>query len=224
MRIPSDDDLSKKAEPYWEDNVLQERHKKAIEDKKIQREGFPIGPIIFIFLAAALAFGGGIYFAKNTSQFDPLTYVPEIKTVEEEGNITPEEALKRKMAKGKKVFAQNCKTCHQENGQGIPGVYPSLVQSKWIKGNEQRSIAIVIQGLMGEIEVLGKKYNGVMAPLGNLSDKKIASVLTYIRMNEKWSNNASEVTEEQVKTTRERHSSRTNYWTGKEILELYPLE
>ena len=60
---------------------------------------------------------------------------------------------------------------------------------------------IVINGLSGEIEVLGKKYNGAMPPQGGqLSDYEIAAVLTNVRTS--FGNNDGMVTPDQVKSQR----------------------
>ena len=61
-----------------------------------------------------------------------------------------------------------------------------------------------MHGLMGEIEVNGDKYNGVMiapgVPPGSLTDQQIADVLTYIRND--CGNSASAVSPEEVANVR----------------------
>lgn len=83
--------------------------------------------------------------------------------------------------RGKGVFMQTCFVCHQMEGQGIPGQIPPLAKADYLMADKERSIRIVLQGMTGEVEVNGKKYNGVMTPLNNLSDPEIANVLTYVR-------------------------------------------
>ncbi len=85
--------------------------------------------------------------------------------------------------RGKGVFMQTCFVCHQMEGQGIPGQIPPLAKSDYLMADRERAIRIVLQGMTGEVEVNGKKYNGVMTPLNNLSDHEIANVLTYVRNN-----------------------------------------
>ena len=55
-----------------------------------------------------------------------------------------------------------CTTCHQANGQGIPGTYPPLAGSHIATGTPERPIAIVLHGLSGPITVEGKTYNNLM--------------------------------------------------------------
>ena len=85
------------------------------------------------------------------------------------------------MERGKGVFMQTCFVCHQMDGQGIPGQIPPLAGSDFLAADKERSIRIVLQGLTGEVVVKGKKFNGVMTPLNNLTDPEIANVLTYVR-------------------------------------------
>jgi hypothetical protein len=55
--------------------------------------------------------------------------------------------------------------------------------------------------LQGPVTVTGKSFNGSMpAWAGQLTDEKIASILTYVRSE--WGNNASEVTPEQIAAAR----------------------
>ena len=85
------------------------------------------------------------------------------------------------VARGKQVFMQTCFVCHQPNGEGIPNQIPPLAKSDFLMADAERSIRIVLQGRSGEVEVNGKKFNGTMVPLNNLTDEEIANVLTYVR-------------------------------------------
>lgn len=79
-----------------------------------------------------------------------------------------------------------CQTCHQANGEGLPGAFPPLKGAKdWMKDCGTHA-GYVINGLKGEIEVAGAKYNGVMPAQANLSDLEIAAAITYERMS--WGN------------------------------------
>ncbi len=83
--------------------------------------------------------------------------------------------------KGKQVFMQTCFVCHQVDGTGIPGQIPPLEKSDYLMADKERAIRGVLNGQSGEMEVNGKKYNGVMIPLNYLNDEQIANVLTYVR-------------------------------------------
>ena len=102
---------------------------------------------------------------------------------------------------GEQVYTSRCAACHQNSGQGVPGSFPPLVATDWVTGDTTRLIDTVLNGLSGEITVNGEKYSGVMAPWRDaLSDREIASVLTYIRSS--WGNDAPLVTSEQVALAR----------------------
>ena len=104
------------------------------------------------------------------------------------------------IARGKQVFLQTCFVCHQTEGQGIPGQIPPLAKSDYLMSDKQRSIRAVLQGLTGEVEVNGKKYNGIMTPLNTLSDTEIANVLTYVRNS--FGNSGEAVSADEVKRQR----------------------
>jgi ubiquinol-cytochrome c reductase cytochrome b subunit len=99
---------------------------------------------------------------------------------------------------GDQVFTQNCASCHQAKGQGMPGAFPALAGNPVVTGDPKKLIAIVDNGLNGQISVNGASFNGAMpAWKGKLSPAEIAAVITYIRSS--WGNNAGPVTEAQVK-------------------------
>ena len=123
---------------------------------------------------------------------------------------------------GKRLFETRCAACHQVDGSGVEGVFPPLVGSEWVTGDEGRLIRIMLQGIQGEIEVDGVGYNGVMPGWGAMmNDAEIAAVATYIRTK---LNNASPVTAQAVAAVRAATSSRTSPWTVAELLEAVPAK
>lgn len=118
-----------------------------------------------------------------------------------------------------------CVTCHQVNGLGQAGVFPPIAGSDWLKGDPDRSIKVVLWGLIGEIEVDGNVYNSAMTPQASLlKDNEVAAVLTYVRNS--WGLQEGPVTEEQVAKVREANKERTetDFWTVEEILKAHPLK
>jgi glucose/arabinose dehydrogenase/mono/diheme cytochrome c family protein len=103
---------------------------------------------------------------------------------------------------GQKVYNVACLPCHQADGNGVPGMHPSLRESDWVMGDKERLIRIVLEGMEGEIEVHGETFNSVMAPLSHLSSEQVAQVLTFVRQS--FGNDAPEVTEEEVARVREK--------------------
>ncbi len=107
-------------------------------------------------------------------------------------NITKEIQMER----GKKVFLSACFACHMQEGQGLPGVFPPLAGSDFLKADKARAIRIPLKGLQGPIVVNGKPYNNIMPPQ-QFTDDQIADVLTYV-MNS-WGNDFGTVSTQEVK-------------------------
>ncbi|MGC6491716.1 MAG: c-type cytochrome [Myxococcota bacterium] len=93
-----------------------------------------------------------------------------------------------------------CQTCHQAGGEGLPPTYPPLAGALEFMGDCGTHAGYVINGLNGEIEVLGKTYNGAMPAQGNLSDLEIAAVITYERNS--WGNESPMCTPDMVAAAR----------------------
>ena len=106
---------------------------------------------------------------------------------------TPQQASKDN---GAIIYTDFCMQCHLGNGKGVPNTFPPLAGSNWLTEKREESIRAVKYGQRGEIEVNGKKYDGVMVPMG-LSDKEVADVLNYVMTS--WGNTQEKpVTEEEV--------------------------
>jgi cytochrome c oxidase subunit 2 len=92
--------------------------------------------------------------------------------------------LDEEMARGEKVFNANCASCHQANGQGIPGTFPALDGSKIAKLAKNKAAHI-------DIVLHGKPGTAMQAFGAQLSDTDIATVITYER--NAWSNKTGDV-------------------------------
>lgn len=111
-------------------------------------------------------------------------YRPEGGAIQSLGGTKPQPVAKldhaQMMEKGARIFTEVCAACHQPQGQGLPGAFPPLAKSDFLMADKKRSISVLKNGLQGEIDVNGAKFNGVMPQL-NLDAASIASVLTYVR-------------------------------------------
>jgi mono/diheme cytochrome c family protein len=123
---------------------------------------------------------------------------------------------------GKALFSANCITCHQANGEGLPGQYPPLAGSEVETGDATNQlIAIVLKGLQGPVEIKGKPFNNAMqAWESQYTDQQLASILTYVRSD--WGNNAPAITAEMVKQIRDEFKDRKEQWTWPEIQKIPP--
>ncbi|MFK7852273.1 MAG: PVC-type heme-binding CxxCH protein [Akkermansiaceae bacterium] len=127
--------------------------------------------------------------------------------------------------KGAEVYHRegHCITCHQPDGEGLPAAqFPPLSGTKWVNGSEERLIKLTLHGLMGPIEVKGKKYPGQvpMTAFKQLSDAEIAAVLTYVRNT--FGNEAPMVTPAKVKNIREATKSQPSFYAPEDLLKQHP--
>lgn len=66
---------------------------------------------------------------------------------------------------GEQLFTLYCSACHGTDGKGATGgAFPPLAGSPWVEGDPKRSVAIVLKGIHGPIEVNGRSYNLEMPP------------------------------------------------------------
>lgn len=120
---------------------------------------------------------------------------------------------------GESIYEMACLPCHQPEGKGLPGVYPPLVGSEWVRSDPARLIKILLHGLTGPVTVAGQAFGGPnavpMPSLSGLTDEQIADVLTFVR-NE-FGVNSSAVSPAEVKKVRAATSNRATAWTAEEL-------
>ena len=195
-----------------DDSILQV-HAKLQSQKPEKADGYSATPLVLLGIMCSAIFLGSIYMVHNSIRFDPLV-VSEHAKREKPGAAGPAALTRAQL--GKRVFTSTCATCHQVNGQGVPGQFPPLAGSEWAMGSEERVIRIVLHGLSGPLKVHGQEFNNVMAPLGAvLKDEQIANVLSYVRSE--WGNTAPEVQPETVAKVRADTAGRTTNWTAAEL-------
>ncbi|AZG75050.1 cytochrome c oxidase subunit II [Shewanella livingstonensis] len=83
---------------------------------------------------------------------------------------------------GEQIYIARCAACHQPNGAGLPGVFPSLIGSPIIKGPVDGHLNIVLNGKAG---------TAMQAFAKQLTAKEIAAVITFER--NAWGNNSGDV-------------------------------
>ena len=118
-----------------------------------------------------------------------------------------------------------CITCHQANGKGLDASgFPPLDKSPWVLENDDRLIKLTLKGLIGPIEVSGKKYPGQvpMTPFGEmLKDQEVADVLTYVKNS--FGNKGNPISADQVKKIRESIKNKKGFYTAEELLKEHPM-
>lgn len=129
---------------------------------------------------------------------------------------------------GRQIYAKEgyCTTCHQPDGKGLEASgFPPLAATSWVTGSDERLIKIALKGLLGPIEVNGKKYPGQvpMTPFaGLLKDDEIAAVLTYVRNS--FGNKGPAISPEKVKQVRAATESKKDFYSPEQLLKEHPLE
>lgn len=81
-------------------------------------------------------------------------------------------AMDELLERGQGVYASQCATCHQADGNGLPPAFPALAGSPVATGTAEGVMDIVLNG---------KEGTAMQAWNGMLSATDIAAVITYIR-------------------------------------------
>ncbi len=76
------------------------------------------------------------------------------------------------VATGEKVYQANCMSCHQQKGQGIPGMFPPIAGSEVVTGDVSTHITTVLQGI---------PETAMQAFGSRLNDVDLAAVITFQR-------------------------------------------
>ena len=124
---------------------------------------------------------------------------------------------------GAEIFATHCAACHQATGLGIPGAFPPLAGSEWVKGSPKVLAKIVLHGVQGNLTVAGKTFAGAMPAFKDkLVDAEIAAVLTHIRSQ--WSNGAGAIDTTLVSDARRITADRAAPWNADAELSALPKD
>lgn len=96
---------------------------------------------------------------------------------------------------GNALFTANCQSCHQANGEGLPGAYPPLKGSPVVMSdNLDLYVDIIMNGYDARAEY------GIMPPVGtnmNFTENEVAAIINYERSS--WGNSGKKVTAEEIK-------------------------
>ena len=83
---------------------------------------------------------------------------------------------------GARIYSGNCVPCHQQNGVGIPSVYPSLPGSSVVVGDPAQLALWVIKGQRPPSMPAGR-YPTQMLQFGWMKPADAAALLSYLRSN-----------------------------------------
>lgn len=204
------------------DSDVEHIHRPLFREPRDPTEGRERAPWWLWAITALALFWGGWYLGRHGGTFSAVPHLdfPRLEGyVAQQATEQSTQTTTDPVQAGQLVYTKNCQTCHQQNGRGLPGVFPPLIGSEWVTGPPKTPVRILLKGLHQPMEVAGATYNGVMPAWGEtLSDKEIAAVVTFIRQWEP--NDAGEVKSDLVRQLRAETSDRAQPWTPDELRAL----
>lgn len=97
---------------------------------------------------------------------------------------------------GSALYAANCQACHQPNGEGLKGAFPTLKGSAIVQDdNPERLIAIIMKGYSSR-EKEGYPAMPAIGAMNQLKPAEIHAIINHERSS--WGNNARTVPLEEV--------------------------
>jgi cytochrome c oxidase subunit 2 len=120
--------------------------------------------------------------AKSEADYDQWVAEQQAANATAAADDDREMSMDELMTRGEKVYGTHCAACHQANGAGLPGAFPSLIGSPVVKGPVGDHADIVLNGKAG---------TAMAAFGGQLSDAELAAVITYER--NAWGNDSGDL-------------------------------
>lgn len=102
-----------------------------------------------------------------------LLFLPVAARAQEETNVD-------QLAEGQNLYLDNCSACHQPSGVGLAPQFPPLLDNPNVDDSDYVR-GVIMNGLSGEIEVLGQTYDGVMPPFPTLDDAQIDAIVAFVQ-------------------------------------------
>jgi mono/diheme cytochrome c family protein len=134
-----------------------------------------------------------VTYLKSQTQEDEPPEPAQIRVTAKQG----EELIRN----GAKLYEKYCADCHQRRGEGVPRIYPPLVNNQAILMRYPiNSIRIVVNGGFPPSTKGNPRPYGMPPFAQDLSDKEIAAVASYIRQS--WGNHAPAVSPTEVANAR----------------------
>lgn len=107
------------------------------------------------------------------------------------------------MARGAKVYEQQCAQCHGDQGQGQPGAFPPLAGNRAVLlADTTNLVRVVLQGGYLPATAGNPRPHGMPPFRHVLSDEDVAAVATFVRNS--WGNRAGSVGSIEVYRAKER--------------------
>ncbi len=101
---------------------------------------------------------------------------------------------------GRDAYLRHCARCHQRDGRGIEGLYPSLRALDTAGNARVDLIRGLLAGRVGTLEAGGARFDNVMPAHGYLANETLAATLSYVLTT--WSASGRPVSAEEVAAQR----------------------
>ncbi|CAN5121630.1 cbb3-type cytochrome c oxidase subunit II [soil metagenome] len=98
---------------------------------------------------------------------------------------------------GAMLYATHCQSCHQANGEGLPGAFPSLKGSKIVlDSNPELMVDIIMNGYSGRVSE-GYPPMAAVGTNNELTPEEVTAIMNHERTS--WGNDGRTVTVEEIK-------------------------
>lgn len=122
-------------------------------------------------------------------------YATEKKKSTKSSESGEEGGEENELLQGEMLYADHCQSCHQPNGEGLAGAFPSLQGSEIVMGeNLEKYVDIIMNGYDEHPEY------GPMSSVGTIAEfteKEVAAIINYERSS--WGNEGEKVSVEEIK-------------------------
>lgn len=102
---------------------------------------------------------------------------------------------------GMALYSATCQSCHQANGEGLIGAFPSLKGSKIVLDDNPEIMVDIIMNGYSARETEGYPAMPPIGTTSNLTPEEVTAIMNHEKTS--WGNNAKKVTVEEVKALME---------------------
>ncbi len=123
------------------------------------------------------------------------TLSPEFLYKKEKKAVADGEAMQE--LDGTALYAANCQSCHQQNGEGLQGAFPSLKESKIVLDDDvETMVTVIMNGYSGRVKE-GFPPMPAIGTNNNLSPEEVAAIMNHEKTS--WGNSAKKVKADEIK-------------------------
>jgi mono/diheme cytochrome c family protein len=110
---------------------------------------------------------------------------------------------------GKAIYRDSCSACHQLDGRGVPGLFPSLKGSAVAQSEDPLTmLRLILNGGKAASTAANPNATSMPSYAWKLSDKQVAAVASYVR--EAWGNKGDPVDSSEVADIRAKVETETS--------------